>query len=185
MRYEAAAWVLAKGLGWTDLVATTVLRETDAFPDVDEEVTTSLQVLWPGFELDANLDQFPDEDIWRAALFDVLIFHTDRTHNWGAVPGHGQKRLKLIDHGYAFREWAGREFASSFANAKAGRRFPMTSLRRSTTIWGPPTTPYEKGSANTYWRNSSPAAEHSSRTTVSTILSALLSLAPDARGGRR
>jgi hypothetical protein len=124
VRYEAAAWVLARQLGWTDLVATSVLRGTDVFPGVEEEVTTSLQILWPGFELDADMGQFSDEDIWRAAIFDVLVLHTDRTHNWGAVPGHGEKRLKLIDHGYAFREWPGREFASSFANAKAGQEIP-------------------------------------------------------------
>jgi hypothetical protein len=64
-----------------------------------------------------------------AALFDVLVCHTDRSHNWGAVPGHGRKRLKLIDHGYAFRQWPGRPFSSSFASARDG---DQTRGKRST-----------------------------------------------------
>jgi hypothetical protein len=130
VRYEAAAWVVARLVGWTDLVATTVLRHTDAFPDLDDEVATSLQVIWAAAELDADMGQFSDEDVWRAAIFDVLVLHTDRTHNWLAVPGHGETRLRLIDHGYAFREWQGREFSSSFANAKAGQEVPDELLEQ-------------------------------------------------------
>jgi hypothetical protein len=80
---------LAREIGWTDLVATTVSRSTDVFPDTDHEVTTSVQVLWPGFELDAQIGQFEEDDVWRAAVFDVLVFHTDRGTQCNDIsPGH-------------------------------------------------------------------------------------------------
>jgi hypothetical protein len=121
VRHEVAAWVIARDLGWPDLVATTVLRVIDVLPDQDE-TEASVQVLWPGFQVDADRSQFSEEDIWRAAVFDTLIRHADRTHNWGAVTQHGTPRLKLIDHGYAFR--ATRPFQSSFAQDKAGQPLP-------------------------------------------------------------
>lgn len=121
VRYEVAGWVIARDLGWSDLVATTVLRSIDVLPE-QEETEASVQVLWPGFQVDADRSQFSDKDIWRAAIFDTLILHSDRTHNWGAVTEHGSPRLKLIDHGYAFR--ASRPFQSSFAQDKTGQPLP-------------------------------------------------------------
>ena len=53
----------------------------------------------------------------------LLIRHADRSHNWGAVPGHGRPRLKLIDHGYAFRDW-GRPFSSAFTAQKRNQDLP-------------------------------------------------------------
>jgi hypothetical protein len=121
VRYEVAGWVIAKELSWSDLVATTVLRTLDMLPE-QGETEASLQVLWPGFQVDADRGQFSDEDTWRAALFDMLIRHSDRSHNWGAVVEHGQSRLKLIDHGYAFR--SSRGLSSVFAQDKVGQRIP-------------------------------------------------------------
>jgi hypothetical protein len=122
VRYEVAGWVVARDLGWSDLVATTVLRTIDLLPDQDE-TETSVQVLWPGFQVDVDRTQFDNEDIWRAAIFDALIRHSDRTHNWGAVVGHGRPRLKLIDHGYAFRST--RPLSSSFVVDREGQPLPQ------------------------------------------------------------
>ena len=64
-----------------------------------------MQVLWPTNEVGIAEDAFPDDDRWRAAIFDALVRATDRhAGNWLAVPraGEGQQRLKLIDHGHAF-----------------------------------------------------------------------------------
>jgi hypothetical protein len=123
VRYEVAGWMVARDLGWTDLVATTVLRETDLFPGHTALVETSVQVLWPSFDRVADPSQFEDHDLWRAALIDRLILHTDRAHNnWGAVPGHGRPRLKLIDHGLAFGTAGAAN--STFVEAKRGQEVP-------------------------------------------------------------
>lgn len=102
-RREAAAWLLARQLGWEDLVATTVLRVIPS-PDTGNDTEASLQVLWPDVTPDADANSFIDEDIWRAAVLDCLIAHEDRGgHNWLAVPGSSATpRLKLVDHGFAF-----------------------------------------------------------------------------------
>jgi hypothetical protein len=60
--------------------------------------------------------------VWRASIFDVLILNADRHGaNWGAVPGHGRQRLKVVDHGYAF--WR-RDLNSAFVNLKLGDALP-------------------------------------------------------------
>ena len=120
--YEAAACVVARDLTWTDLVATTVVRRVDEVTGVED--SASVQVLWPEFEPNADLGNFRDDDIWRAAIFDVVVLHADRGQNWGGVPGEGALRLKLVDHGYAFRAWPNRPFASSFETLKRGQRIP-------------------------------------------------------------
>jgi hypothetical protein len=102
---EAAAWQVAKALGFIGLVAATVLRQVP-HPDLGE-VTASVQVFWPdGHQFCAPLDVFPEEDLWRAAVFDALVVHEDRGYNnWLAVPAPGgtePPQVKLIDNGYAF-----------------------------------------------------------------------------------
>jgi hypothetical protein len=123
-RREAAAWVVARELGWADLVATTVLR-MERFPDSEGEVLTSIQVLWPDFDPDPDIDGFPEEEIWRAAVFDVVVGHTDRSgHNWLAVPGSSSNtRLKLVDHGYGFPESVGPPSSTFYERCK-GREIP-------------------------------------------------------------
>jgi hypothetical protein len=100
---ETAAWVVARELGWPDLVSTTVRREIDSYVSGDR-VMASVQVLWPSNQPGTPLDELPDDDLSRAALFDALVFQSDRNSgNWLGVPNDGGRpRLKLIDHGYAF-----------------------------------------------------------------------------------
>jgi len=125
VRYEVAGWAVARDMGWGDLVATTVLRSTDQFPEVEEDVETSLQVLWPQFTFMGDMAALSDDDVWRAAVLDVLSLHSDRGgNNWGTVPHFGAPRLKLIDHGYAFRAWPNRPFASAFADARKDQEIP-------------------------------------------------------------
>lgn len=103
VRNEVAAWVIARELQWSDLVSTTVLREVPSWITSDASTEASVQVLWPSFDPGVAADEFPDDDQWRAAIFDTLVVNGDRhPANWGAVPGSGQRRLKLVDHGYAF-----------------------------------------------------------------------------------
>jgi hypothetical protein len=52
-----------------------------------------------------------------------LTQHRVTGTGWSA-PGHGRTRLKLIDHGFAFRQWPGRAFASSFEEAKRAQELP-------------------------------------------------------------
>jgi len=89
IRRERAAWVLARSLGWTDMVVST-------------------------------------DDLWRAGMFDAVVRHTDRhPGNWLAVPrepGHGQQRLKLVDHGHAFD--LGRALLSPFYDRLRGQPIP-------------------------------------------------------------
>lgn len=115
VRYEVAGWELAKALGWTDLVSTTVMRTTNEVTGIMEEM--SLQVLWPEYQPSIDISSVPDDDVWRAAIFDVVALHCDRSANWGGVEG----RLKLVDHGYAFRAWPGRPFTSAFEAQKRGQ----------------------------------------------------------------
>jgi hypothetical protein len=123
-RREAAAWALARGLGWSETVATTILR-TIPSPESGDDVEASLQVLWPDVMPDADPGSFPDEDIWKAGTFDALIGHSDRGgHNWLAVPASGTTpRLKLVDHGYGFPETVSPP-ASTFYEMRRGQPLP-------------------------------------------------------------
>lgn len=101
---EAAAWTIARELGWGDLLGATVRRTIDS-PDSGQQVAASLQVLWPDIRPVADIGLFNDEDTWRAATFDAVVSHEDRmNNNWLLVPDSGASppRLKLIDHGYGF-----------------------------------------------------------------------------------
>jgi hypothetical protein len=104
MRREAAAWLVAKALGFTGLVGATVLRD---LPEDHGDVEASVQVFWPDGNLFcAPISEFPDEDLWHAAVFDAVVAHGDHNgNNWLAVPAPGgphAPRLKLIDNGHSF-----------------------------------------------------------------------------------
>jgi hypothetical protein len=91
-------------------------------------------VLWPEYQPSLDVTTFPDEDVWRAAIIDVLVRHSDRGHNWGGVPGEGGVRLRLVDHGYAFRDWPGRPFQSAFEAQKRGQQIPDELIERVATF---------------------------------------------------
>ncbi len=123
-RHEAAAWVVARLLGWGDLLAATVLRRVASFRGGDP-VDASVQVLWPDCQPDADAHVFPDDDVWRAGAFDAVVGQSDRSgHNWLAVPTVASPpRLKLIDHGYCFPPSAGAP-SSTFYEMKRGGLLP-------------------------------------------------------------
>jgi hypothetical protein len=146
-RNEAAAWAVARLLGWTDLMGATVIRlMAHGHTGAVEEI--ALQILWPGSDFTPDPARFTDDEIWRAALFDQIILHSDRmSNNWlgvppmalpfpGAVYG-GQQQLKLIDHGYAFDYPARAVVSSSFVELRRGQTVPspllaaLSSLRNS------------------------------------------------------
>jgi hypothetical protein len=100
-RREVAAWRLARALGWTDLLATTVLRNVAELGDVE----ASIQVIWPSPDKDPPSSNFSDEDVLRAGVFDAIVLQVDRSgHNWLGVPPmeRGDTRLKLVDNGHTF-----------------------------------------------------------------------------------
>jgi hypothetical protein len=98
-RCEAAAWRVACLLSWTDLMPATALRNTAGHLTP----SASVQILWPNAHA-KDLAAFDPEDLWRAALFDRLIDHADRSaSNWLAVEDtENVWHIKLIDNGYAF-----------------------------------------------------------------------------------
>lgn len=131
IRAEVAAWAFARELGWSDMVACTVLR--DDVPGVDGEA--SVHVLWPEDAVpDAPIDRFEPSDTWRAAIFDVVVDHADRGHNWLGHPDPGGAfRLKLIDHGFAFGI-EGRAPQSTFYAMHHDQQIPaphLLALRRA------------------------------------------------------
>lgn len=133
IRAEGAAYLLARELGWDDLVPVTVVREVRALSG--ESVEASVQILWPRFEVAAvaNTDplSLPDDDIWRIALFDALIRNGDRHGgNWGMVAG---ARPGLIDHGHSlFPPLAG--VNSPFLAARRNEQIPDELLVRIDTV---------------------------------------------------
>jgi hypothetical protein len=121
VRREVAAWVLARLLGWNDLLATTVLREVESFTS-GSRISASVQVLWPNNRPGVPVDELDERDTWRAGVFDALVFQSDRGgHNWLGVPREAPQ-LKLIDHGYAFDQ--NRGFNSAFFNRHRGAAIP-------------------------------------------------------------
>jgi hypothetical protein len=115
-RCEAAAWVLARELGWPELVPITAFREVPV-SDTGETAEASVQILLPLFrpaaEAGANPASCDQEDSHRAAIFDAIAANTDRNDgNWGLIAEI--PRVKLLDHGYAIAEWPGRVPASPF-----------------------------------------------------------------------
>lgn len=119
---ECAAWEIAKLLGWTSLLAVTVLRSVKSV--ADQPVDASVQIAWPRASPD-QMAAFGDDDVWKAAVFDHVIENTDRGgHNWLSVPEDAAApMLKLVDHGYALGA-PGRPFASTFFDMKNGQRLP-------------------------------------------------------------
>jgi hypothetical protein len=129
-RREAAAWTLARDLGWPDLVATTVLRKLPSQKG-SGETEWSLQVIWPVNERGPSLDKFNEHDLARAAVFDALTVHGDRHNgNYLAVPPTAtagvQSRLKLVDHGSAF---TANDTASPFYQTRKGQQVPAHCLK--------------------------------------------------------
>lgn len=138
-RNEVAAWTVARLLGWSGIMAVTVLRSmTSPATGVTEDM--ALQILWPGSDFTPDPSGFTDDEIWKAALFDSVIRHSDRTNNnWlgvppaalpfpGPVPGQHRQQLKLIDHGYAFN-YPGRDnLSSTFVERKRGQPVPDQHL---------------------------------------------------------
>ena len=132
VRAEVAAWRVLRALEWTELMAATVLRRLA----IDEQrlVDASLQVAWPDYSWCPSPEVLDEDDILRAAVFDVVVGVTDRKdNNWlGVGPEGGPQRLKLIDHGHAF-DFPGRAFASTFFELKEWEALDekvVTALRR-------------------------------------------------------
>lgn len=115
---EAAAWTLARWLELWGLVPVTVLRELK-LPDGATELA-ALQVWLNAYDAD-RWEDFPEEELDWAGVFDYLIQQTDRDgHNW-LVWRDRQARphLMLPDNGYAFGA-PNRAFSSQFSRARSG-----------------------------------------------------------------
>lgn len=115
---EAAAWTVARRLGLRELVPVTVVREIE-LPEGRTELT-ALQLWVDDYDAD-RMDDFPEEDLHSAGVFDYLIHQTDRDgHNWLVWRDeHGRPRLKLTDNGYAFGA-PNRSFSSQFSRDRSG-----------------------------------------------------------------
>lgn len=142
MGREAAAWQVARLLGFEEIVAATVIRTMPT--SGGDEVLASAQVFWPDGNLfSPPIDTFPDDDVWRAAIFDAVIGNVDRAgHNWLAVPAPGgvvPPRLKLVDHGHAFDYGGNRNrVESAFYAAHRGEDIPddlHEALQRFVDAW--------------------------------------------------
>jgi hypothetical protein len=139
IRNEVAAWEVAKLLGWTDMLATTVLRRlVSPFSGVDE--TVAAQMIWHSPAPQPDIGSLDQGEVWRAAIFDYLIQHGDRGGaNWLGVGGqpaaapagpYGPQRmaLKLIDHGFSFG-FQNRVLTSRFYSAHQGQAIPAELLQ--------------------------------------------------------
>lgn len=125
-RCEAAAWIAARELGCPALVPVTVLRQVPLHDD-GTKVEASIQVAAPFFQPAVTAGASPatcgDEDSWRVAVFDAIARNTDRNDsNWGFIGDI--TGVKLVDHGYAFAEWPGREPSSPFVEHRRGEDIP-------------------------------------------------------------
>ena len=128
---EAAAWTVARRLGLRELVPVTVVREIE-LPEGRTELA-ALQLWVDDYDAD-RMDEFPEEDLDWAGVFDHLIQQTDRDgHNWLVWRDeHGRPRLKLTDNGYAFGA-PNRTFSSQFSRDRSGRPLNdkmLAALRR-------------------------------------------------------
>jgi len=125
---EASAWVLARLIGWSDLVATTVLRPLSSNRN-SSVVHASLQVVWSEAGT-KNVSEFSDDDVWRAAVFDAVIRNADRSGeaNWLAVPAYvASPMLKLPDHGYSLEPGLAPPSSLLF-NEKQGQALPLECI---------------------------------------------------------
>jgi|GEM_PF-4087942 len=125
VKREVAGWHVAKHVGFTGLVAATVLREVPRL-STGEPVLSSVQVTWPdGRQWLTPIDQFTEEETWRAAVFDAIVAHTDhRGNNWFGVPDPTtgrQPHLRLVDTGNAF---TGNQPSSSFYERHIDEELP-------------------------------------------------------------
>ena len=125
VKREVAGWRVAKHLGFTGLVAATVLRDVPRLSTGDPALS-SVQVTWPdGRQWLTPLDQFTDEETWRAATFDAIVAHTDhRDNNWFGVPDPStgrQPHLRLVDTANAF---TGNQPNSSFYERHVDEQLP-------------------------------------------------------------
>src|SRR5581483_8302296 len=127
-RREVAAWIFAREIGVSDMVACTVLRDDLELLD-GTRGAASVQVVWPQPLTADYQGQFPEGDQSAAAVLDAVIAHSDRVgHNWLGVPSEaGDFRLKLVDHGYAFGLQGG--LNSTFYNTLNGQQIPEERLR--------------------------------------------------------
>jgi hypothetical protein len=117
---EAAAWTLARWLDLWGLVPVTVLRDLK-LPDGATEFA-ALQVWLDTYDADRWEEDFPEEELDWAGVFDYLIQQTDRDgHNWLVWRDEqGRPHLRLPDNGYAFGA-PNRAFSSQFSRARSGQ----------------------------------------------------------------
>jgi hypothetical protein len=106
VRREAAGWQVARHLGFSGLVAGTVLREVPRL-STGVDVLSSIQVTWPdGREWLTPIERLPPDEVWQAAVFDAVVAHTDHgNNNWFGVPHPSagrEQHLRLVDTGNAF-----------------------------------------------------------------------------------
>ncbi len=102
-----------------EVVPVTVLRELK-LPDGTTELA-ALQIWLDPYDAD-RWEDFPEEELDWAGVFDYLIQQTDRDgHNWLVWRDQqGQPHLMLPDNGYAFGA-PNRAFSSQFSRARSGR----------------------------------------------------------------
>lgn len=96
--HEAATWLAAELLEWTDLVAPSCVRRWE-----EEDCWVSVQLLWPpsAQEQLSIVDRFTaSNDGLRITALDYLIGNQDRNKSNVLVDGD---RLRAIDHEMAFR----------------------------------------------------------------------------------
>jgi hypothetical protein len=74
---EVAAWRLTCLLGWTGLVPVTVLRSMWC-PSHDTVEAVAAIIMIESRDDFPEMSAFSDEELWKAAVFDVLAAQTDR-----------------------------------------------------------------------------------------------------------
>ena len=127
---EEAAWLIAKLLGCSDLVAPTVQR---VVPTTRGEVNAALILVWQDMTPlgQPPVNQFSEDDQLLVALFDTVINHNDRSgNNWGAAKT-GKQRPRLFDHGNAFGMG---NLNSDFVRAHADEQLTDDLVRRLRTL---------------------------------------------------
>jgi hypothetical protein len=115
---EAAAWIVARWLDLWELVPVTIVREIDLPEGRTERAAVQLWV--DDYDAD-RWDDFPDEELDWAGVFDYLIQQTDRDgHNWLVWRDEkGRPHIKLPDNGYAFGA-PSRSFSSQLYRERSG-----------------------------------------------------------------